>query len=617
MTILKWIGYAALAAAWLGFGAVDSGLAAPPPPQPNILWLDAEDANVNWIGCYGNPAATTPNIDRLAGEGFRYTRAFAHAPVCAPSRSTWITGVLAVSMGTHPMRSRYHIPHEKIPYYPDLLRAAGYYCTNPGKTDYNIGGRADRDCWDGGEKNPWQSLRENQPFFYVAHFGASHESQAFGSVDNTRHDPASQRLRAYHPDVPGIRKNYAHYADAVERMDARVGEMLARLEADGLAESTIVIFTTDHGGVMPASKRFLTDSGTHSPFIVRIPEKFRHLWPAEQPGTPVDRMVSFVDMPKTWLSIAGAEVPGHMQGRIFLGPNAEFERDTHFAFRGRMDERYDQVRAVRGRRFLYIKNYMPYVPAGQRLEYLWRMAATQAWEAHHRAGGTDEVTGRFFRPRSHVEELYDTERDPDNVINLAGRPEHREDLEAMRAELRNWQLATYDAGLLPEEMMARRAAEHGTTIYEMVRDADLYDLPGYLDAADRALEANPKNTGRLIELLESTDPGMRYWGAVGMLMLDDLSGHAVEALKSRLDDPSHKVRALAAWGLIDAGREREVARACLIALLEEGSYATLRVLNIIDRLNEDPAVYRAAVKATRGGDNIRKMKEYLLEQRTE
>ena len=603
---------AALAVAGLWLGAAGSGLAAPPQTQPNILWVDAEDANVNWFGCYGNPAATTPNIDRLAGDGFRYTRAFANAPVCAPSRSTWITGLLAISMGTHPMRSRYHIPHDRIPYYPDLLRAAGYYCTNPGKTDYNIGGRPDRDCWDDGGEDVWQKLRENQPFFHVAHFGASHESSAFGYVDNTRHDPALQRLRAYHPDVPGIRKNYAHYADAVELMDARVGALLAQLD-EGLADSTIVIFTTDHGGVMPASKRFLTDSGTHSPFIIRIPEKFRHLWPAEQPGMTVDRLVSFVDMPKTWLSIAGAQVPSHMQGRIFLGPDAEPERDTHFAFRGRMDERYDEVRAVRDRRFLYIKNYMPYVPAGQRLEYLWRMAATQAWETHHQAGGTDEITGRFFRPRPHVDELYDTDRDPDNVINLAGRPEHQQDLEAMRAELRNWQLTIYDAGLIPEQMMARRAAEHDTTIYEMVRNPDLYDLPGYLDAADVALETDPGNAGRLIELLQSDDPGMRYWGAVGMLMLEELGGASVDALKSRLGDASHEVRAVAAWGLIDAGEETDVARACLIALLEEGSYASLRVLNFIDHLNEDPAIYRSAVEAAQGPGYVQSMKAYLLE----
>ncbi len=579
--------------------------------RPNILWLDAEDANVNWIGAYGNPAATTPNIDQLAAEGFLYSHAFANAPVCAPSRSTWITGIHALSMGTHPMRSRNRIPHETIRYYPDYLRAAGYHTTNPGKTDYNIGGRPDREAWNTGD---WRGRDENQPFFHVAHFAQSHESRAFGEVDDTRHDPALQRLRAYHPDLSAIRNNYAHYADAVERMDAAVGEALAQLEEDGSADNTIVIFTTDHGGVMPGSKRFLTDSGTHAPFIIRIPTKFKHLWPAAEPGTIVDRLVSFVDMPKTWLSIAGAEVPETMQGRIFLGPDKETERDFHFAFRGRMDERFDQVRAVREKRFLYIKNYMPYVPAGQRLTYLWRMKATQAWAEHHQANLTDDVTGLFFRPRPVVEELYDTVRDPDNVINLAGRAEHQKDLERMRGALREWQLDVHDSGMLSEEAMLRRAARHDTTIYEMVRNPDLYDLPAYLDAADIALAMDSKHLEILLEFLDHDDAGIRYWGTAGLLMLGNAGPEVVLALRSRLQDEAHDVQAMAAWGLIRKEKELDAARACLIELLETESYASSLALNIIDLTNDDLSVYLPAVRNAKDGTGgySGRMRDYLL-----
>lgn len=589
--------------------ALSASAGVPGEVRPNILWLDAEDANVNWIGAYGNPAATTPNIDQLAAEGFRYSHAFANAPVCAPSRSTWITGIHAVSTGTHPMRSRNEIPHEAIRYYPDYLRAAGYYAPKPGKTDYNIGGRLDEEAWDEGH---WYRRGENQPFFHVAHLFQSHESHAFGEVNDTHHDPALQRLRAYHPDLTPIRNNYAHYADAVERMDAAVGQALARLEEEGLADDTIVIFTTDHGGVMPGSKRFLTDSGTHAPFIIRIPEKFKHLWPAEEPGMTIARLVSFVDMPKTWLSIAGAEVPDAMQGRIFLGPEQEAERDFHFAFRGRMGERLDQVRAVRGKRFLYIKNYMPYVPAGQRLDYLWRMKATQAWAEHHGANLTDEITGRFFRPRQVVEELYDTVRDPDNILNLAARAEHQEDLERMRAALREWQLEVYDAGMLSEEAMVRRAARHGTTIYEMVRDPELYDLPAYLDAADVALAMDSENLELLVRFLDHDDAGLRYWGTAGLLMLEEPSLKVVRALKSQLQDKAYDVRAMAAWGLIRAGEELDAARACLIDLLEKDSYASLLALNIIDLTNDDLSVYLPAVRAAKDGGYPGQMRGYLL-----
>ncbi|MCF7849008.1 MAG: sulfatase-like hydrolase/transferase, partial [Kiritimatiellales bacterium] len=209
--------------------------------KPNILWLTCEDNNITWVGCYGNPYAETPNIDQLATEGFQYMHAYASAPVCAPSRSTWITGINAVSMGTHPMRSRYNIPNDLIKYYPDHLKANGYYCGNCTKTDYNLGGRSDKECWDNPGKVDWNALKQNQPFFQVINSTASHESKAFGDVYNTEHDPAKTKLRKYHPDVPGMRENYAHYHDAMKKMDSEIGASLQALEDTGLAENTIVI----------------------------------------------------------------------------------------------------------------------------------------------------------------------------------------------------------------------------------------------------------------------------------------------------------------------------------------------------------------------------------------
>ena len=453
--------------------------------RPNILWLVCEDSNVNWIGCYGNPEAKTPNIDAFAKQGFRYTNVFASAPVCAAQRSTWITGINSISMGTHPMRSRYPIPHDQIKYYPDYLRAAGYYTANHSKTDYNIGGREDKDCWDSNVADAWNQRKPGQPFFQVINFNESHESQAHGDVTKTRHSPGDVTLAKYHPDEMPIRMNYAKYYDAVENMDTQVGKALAALEKAGLAEDTIVIFNSDHGGVMPRSKRFLFDSGLHVPFVVRIPEKFKHLWPGAKPGTTVDRLVSFLDLPKTWLSLTDSEVSKVMQGRIILGPKAEPEPAHVFSFRERMDERFDNQRAVRDKRYVYIKNYMPYVVWGQHLDYLWKMVATRTWEDAFKNKRTNEVTGRFFTLKP-SEELYDMQADPDNVVNLAEKPEHKQTLEKMRAALREWQLTIHDTGLLPEAERERRATENKTTIYQMVRDPKLYDLPAYLDAADLA-----------------------------------------------------------------------------------------------------------------------------------
>ncbi len=551
------------------------------PPRPNILWITSEDNNVNWIGSYGNPRAETPNIDRLAAGGHRYTQAYADAPVCAPQRSTWITGMLAISNGTFPMRSRNRIPHDEIPYYPDLLRAAGYYTGNDNKTDYNIGGRPDKACWDNPRKVDWEALRANQPFFQVINFFESHESKAQGNIDRTRYDPREVELRAYHPDLPDIRKNYAKYHDAVKRMDGKVGDALAKLESMGLAEDTIVIYSSDHGGVLPRSKRYLFQSGLHCPLIVRIPEKYPQLRPPSEPGAPVDRLVSFVDLPKTWLALAGAEIPETFQGQVFLGPETEPEDPYHFAFRGRMDERLENARSVNDKRYLYIRNYMPYVPWMQHLNYLWKMRATRAWDAHVRSGDASEVEARFFAPKGWTEELYDMRADPDNVENLADDPAHAGVLERMRGALRERQLRHFDSGLLPETEMVRRAAQHDQTIYEMVRDPAIYDLPALLDAADLALEQDPANLSALENLLDSPDSGLRYWGTVGCFLL----GHQPAGFRG-IDDASHEVRIMAAWLLIRTGG-KEAGLACLRELLEEDSYATLTVLNALEWISEE------------------------------
>ncbi len=590
--------------------------AAPAADRPNLLWLVCEDSNVNWIACYGNSEAQTPHIDAFAKQGFRYTNVFASAPVCATQRSTWITGINSLSMGTHPMRSRYLIPHDQIKYYPDYLRAAGYYAANHTKTDYNIGGRNDEACWDSSAADAWSRRKPGQPFFQVINFGESHESKAQGEVSKTHHAPGDVTLRKYHPDEMGIRQTYAKYYDAVAKMDTQVGKTLAALEKTGLAEDTIVIFSSDHGGVLPRSKRFLFDSGLHVPLIVRIPEKWKELWPAPKPGETVDRLVSFLDFPKTWLSLTGAEVPAVMQGRIFLGPKTEPEPEYVFSFRGRMDERYDNQRSVRDKRYAYIKNYMPYVVWGQHLDYLWKMVATQTWEDAFKHQRTDEVTGRFFTLKP-VEELYDMQEDPDNVVNLAGQPEHQKTLETMRAQLREWQLAIHDSGLLPEAERERRAKENQTTIYQMVRDPKLYHLPAYLDAADAALAQEAANTPRLLELLASKDSGLRFWGAVGLLRLGQADAKAQAALEGVLDDPCGEVSALAAWTLIRSGQPAK-AQPALAALIQKHTPATLFALNVLDWAQLDLAPFVPAIDSLSTGkpaatDYEKRLAEFLRE----
>ncbi len=562
-----------------------SGFAA---ERPNILWITSEDNGISWVSSYGSTNARTPNIDQLAAEGFRYSYCFDNAAVCAPTRSCWITGMYGISNGTQPMRSRNEIPHDRISYYPDLLRKAGYHTSNPGKTDYNIGGRDDYDAWDVGKGAGtiygWKKRQANQPFFAVVNIGDSHESRAHGDNENTRNDPAAMRLFSYHPDLPEIRKTYAKYADAVERMDEKVGRCLAELEKDGLSDSTIVIYNSDHGGVLARSKRFCYSSGIHCPLVVRVPEKFKHLYPANQPGEVIDRLVSFVDMPKTWLSLAGAEIPDTFQGTVFLGKGIEEEPAYHLAFRERADERLDCVRVIRDKRYAYHKNYMPYAPAGQHLAYLWKAEATPAWEQHHREGKTNEITGRFFEPRV-SEEFFDNEKDFDNVYNLIKAKRHQERIAKLKHALRQRQLELYDSGLLPEQMRVRRAKENGLTIYDMVRDEKLYPLATYLDAADLALARDKTNLDTFVDYLSHEDEGLRWWGIVGLHLLDQQSAPATAALKAALSDDAHEIRMMAAWTLVKLGQSDQ-AITCLDDLLFGTCHNEDMLHNVLEWMGE-------------------------------
>ena len=581
--------------------------------KPNILWLVSEDNTDTWLGCYGNKYANTPNLDKLAKEGFLYKNAFASAPVCAASRSTWITGINAISMGTHNMRSRYPIPHNKISYYPDILRKNGYFCGNFTKTDYNIGGRKDSDCWDEAKTLDWDRLKKNQPFFQVINCGASHESQAKRHLDKVRHSTDKVKLAAYHPDIPGVRLNYARYYDCIENMDTFIGKQLEALDAAGLADDTIVIYCSDHGGVLPRSKRFLFESGIHAPLIIRIPKKFKNIWPAKEINSKIDRLVSFVDMPKTWISLAGGTPPSTMQGTIFLGDKTEPEKEYHFAFRGRMDERYDNQRAIRDKRYLYIRNYMPYVPWGQKLEYMWEIPMTQDWDNYNKARKTNAITGRFFKVKN-TDELYDVVKDPDNVNNLIASPEYAPVIKKMRKALRQWQEKIYDAGLMPETDINRRAKKNNMTVYELVRNKDLYNLEEYLKISDMALEKNPDNLYYLLEALKSDDCAVRYWAVVGCLLLADEPEVTEQVIKPLLKDESQEVRAMAAWVLVKKG-DKEDGFNCLISMIKNKSYAILSVLNILDWMKVDiTPVIPAILELKMDNMNVKKMQRTLLEK---
>jgi len=449
----------------------DAGRAADPQseigkPQsirPNFLWISTEDINPD-LGCYGDKYAVTPNIDRLATQSVRYNNVFSHSGVCAPTRSGIITGMYPTTIGTHHMRCQ-GVPPAYVKCFPEYLRAAGYYCTNNAKTDYQFD--PPLTAWDEcGNKAHWRNRPKDKPFFAVFNILTTHEgqirdrSQAMRKRLNSlgpeeRHDPAKAVLPPYYPDTPKVRQDWAQYYDLITLMDKQVQGLLDLLAADGLAEDTIVWFWGDNGRGLPRAKRWLYDSGTRVPLVVRVPEKWRKLVmpdnpDAFQPGTVNDDLIAFIDFAPTMLSLAGIEIPKHIQGQAFLGGQKAAAREYVFGARDRMDEAYDLIRCVRDKRFKYIRNYMRHVSRGQDINYMNQMPAMQEMRRLHAEGQLAGPQNQYFEPVKPVEELYDIVADPHEVNNLAGDPKYKDVLERMRLAHKQWHHDTMDIGLIPE-----------------------------------------------------------------------------------------------------------------------------------------------------------------------
>lgn len=424
-------------------------------PRPNIVWISAEDISPT-LGCYGDTYATTPNLDKFAARSVRYDRAFTHAPVCAPARSGIITGMYPTCIGTTWMRCR-GVPPVEARCFPEYLRAAGYYCTNSSKTDYQFA--PPRSAWDESSgRAHWRNRpRKDQPFFAVFNLGVTHESSTRRwTPGQQEHDPAKAPLPPYYPDTPVVRQNIACYYDKMTQLDGQVQRILDELAADGLADSTIVWFWGDHGWGLTRGKRWVYDSGIRVPLIVHVPKKLR-AWAGggapggAAPGSVDGELVSFIDFAPTMLSLAGVPVPKHMQGQPFLGPQKAKPRTYVFAARDRMDETYDCIRALRDKRYKYIRNFMPYVTRGQHIAYMDRTPILQEMRRLHAAGKLKPGPQmQFFEPTKPVHELYDIVADPHEVNNLAGQAEHKDTLDRMGRDLVAFMKRIGDVGLIPE-----------------------------------------------------------------------------------------------------------------------------------------------------------------------
>ncbi len=576
---------------------------APPRRRPNILWITCEDTSP-YLGCYGAPFAVTPNLDRLAGESILYTNAYATAPVCSPSRSCLITGVYATSLGTQHLRSDIRIPPEIEPF-PKRLRAAGYYCSNNVKEDYNF---KDATIWDESSTTAhWRKRGLGQPFFSVFNIMATHQGQINGSDEEffakyrskltpeERHDPQALVLPPYYPDTPMVRNIWARYYDLITTMDKQVGAILEELEEDGLTQSTIVFFFADHGLGLPRFKRTLYDSGLRVPLMVRFPAHLQRLAPFA-PGGRADQLVSFVDFAPTVLKLAGVPIPAYMQGQPFLGVNQDLPRECIFGAASRVDEAYETSRCVRDRRYKYIRHFMPHLPYIQASDYCDQAEIMQELRRIAARGDLVGPQEPLWEPTKPVEELYDTQTDPHELRNLAESEAHRSILARMRSRLRHWMLETHDTGLLPEAEMHIRAA--GSTPYEMARDPQKYVQARILEVAE-LVGMGPRMVDALIGSLEDSDSAVRYWAAVGLDALGPKAAPAVGALKKRLEDPAPNVRFTAAGVVCRFGGDREALPVLADGLNDPRPPAVLHAARTLQGLGDKACSLAGLMEVTR------------------
>jgi arylsulfatase A-like enzyme len=571
--------------------------AEPQPARPNLLWLTSEDHNPH-MDCYGDKFATTPNVDRLAAKGVIYRTAWSCAPVCAPARTTIISGMFPPATGSEHMRSLVPFPKDKK-MFPQFLREAGYYCTNNSKEDYNLAKPGQ--VWDDSTtKGHWKNRREGQPFFAVFNSLKSHESQLRIRPHKQVHDPAKVRVPGYHPDTPEVRQDWAQYYDKVTEADADAGKHLKDLADAGLENDTIVFYSADHGSGMPRSKRWPCDSGLHVPMVVYIPEKWRALAPKDYvPGGKSDRLVSFVDLAPTVLSLAGVKPPEWMQGHAFLGKHAAPPQPFIYGFRGRMDERYDMVRTVTDGRYVYIRNYLPHLVYGQHIDYMFQTPTTKVWKKLHDEGKLTPAQDRFWGTKP-PEELYDLKNDPDEVKDLAAVPGHQAVLKKLRKAQQDLARKVRDVGFLPEGELFSRAA--GMSPYDLAQDDARYPFQRIFEMAELASLLRPEALPPLTRGLGDADSAVRYWAALGILMRGQkgFDGSAKE-LRSALEDRSHYVRVVAAQALAHYGAKDDVERS-LKVLVDLGDWSKHEVfvpmaaLNALDALGSKAAPVADAIR---------------------
>lgn len=586
------------------------------PEKPNILWITMEDTCPQFIGCYGNNDARTPNMDKLAAQGVRFNGAFSTAPVCSPSRSSIITGCLPEVLGTGHHRSQYPVP-EFIKGFPYYLKQEGYYTTNNLKTDYNISNEGfvreawnesfgaggwgtafenayhgnSPDTWDENSKEAgWWHRKPGQPFFSVFNLFNSHQSRTMTNpyewyVENVlerlpaieRISPEEISVPPFYRDTQEMRKYLSRVYNSLLLTDKEFGGIIDRLEQDGLKENTLVFCFADHGEGIPKGKISALGLGFQVPFFIYFPPKFQYLspWPI---GSSTDELVSSSeDVAPTVLSLAGVDIPKYMTGRPLIGAHRKAPRPYVWGGRNRIDESPDVSRCITDGRFFYTRVFMPQLPLVEYMKYEDVGDITRAIRADHAAGLLNAVQAELVEPRS-VEYLYDLRKDTWQINNLADDPAHKSMLQILRETLYEHLLETRDIHFMPEYEMARRAKL--SPPYDLRTDTTNYPFGRILDAAK--LVGYPSSINRQLELLKDRNPIVRYWAAVGLDAQGNLLKPFKEDILQCLHDPHPPVQIVVAGIAYKLFGDLEARQVLEDFLVHEDNYCVLHTLQTIE-----------------------------------